>query len=63
MVGSRPWYQSDGNTDKYGFPKSYRRRQKQFFGYETEDMVAANVPSGKYKDRFAGRVALQSSGY
>jgi 5-methylcytosine-specific restriction endonuclease McrA len=51
------------NTDKYGFPKSHRTRQKQFFDFQTGDIVAANIPRGKYQGRFVGRVAVRASGY
>jgi 5-methylcytosine-specific restriction endonuclease McrA len=51
------------NTDKYGFPKSHRTRQKQFFDFQTGDIVVANIPRGKYQGRFVGRVAVRASGY
>ena len=51
------------NIDKYGFPKSHRTRQKQFFRFRTGDIVVANIPQGKYQGRFLGRVAVRSSGY
>ncbi len=51
------------NTDKYGFPQSHRTRQKLFFGFQTGDIVKTDIPKGKYKGRFVGRVAVRSSGY
>lgn len=51
------------NTDKYGFPRSHRTNQKQRFGFQTGDIVSANIPCGKYKGSFMGRVAIRSSGY
>ena len=51
------------NTDKYGFPKSHRIAKKQFFGFQTGDIVAANIPKGKYEGQFVGRVAVRFSGY
>lgn len=51
------------NTDKYGFPISHRSGQKQHFGFQTGDIVEANIPKGKYKGRWKGRVAVRSSGY
>jgi len=49
-------------TDKYGFPKSYRRNQKQYFGFQTGDIVKADIPKGKYQGNFVGRVIIRSSG-
>lgn len=49
-------------TDKYGFPSRYRLRQKRHFGFQTGDMVQANVPSGKYSGRHVGRVACRATG-
>jgi hypothetical protein len=51
------------NTDKYGFPKSHRGRKKNHFGFQTGDLVVANVPKGKYAGRWVGRVAVRSRGY
>lgn len=51
------------NTDKHGFPVSHRPRQKMHFGFMTGDLVVAEVPEGKYAGRWAGRVAVRSSGY
>jgi len=51
------------NTDKYGFPKSHRTKQKLFFGFQTGDMVVANLPQGKYKGMWFGRIAVRASGY
>jgi 5-methylcytosine-specific restriction endonuclease McrA len=56
-------YRKMCNTDRYGFPNSHRTNQKQFFGFQTGDIVTANIPRGKYKGRFTGRVAVRSSGY
>lgn len=51
------------NTDKYGFPKSYRTKHKQFFDFQTGDIVKASIPKGKYQGQHTGRVAVRSSGY
>jgi hypothetical protein len=51
------------NTNKFGFPISHRTRQKLHFGFQTGDLVKANVPKGKYAGIWAGRVAVRSSGY
>lgn len=49
-------------TDAYGFPTRYRLRQKRHFGFQTGDMVEANVPSGKYSGKHVGRVACRATG-
>ena len=49
--------------DKYGFPRAYLPRNKQFFGFSTGDIVRAVVPKGKYKGRWTGRVAVRGSGW
>ncbi|WP_244422538.1 RNA-guided endonuclease IscB [Ktedonobacter racemifer] len=52
------------NVNALGFPVSYRKRRKRYFGYQTGDLVRAVVP-----ERFAcrgthvGRVAVKASGY
>lgn len=49
-------------TDKYGFPKRHRTRQKQFFGFQTGDMVRAVVTQGKKQGVYIGRVLCRKSG-
>jgi len=49
--------------DKYGFPRAYLPRNKQFFGFSTGDIVRAVVPKGKYKGRWTGRMAVRESGW
>ena len=51
------------NTDKYGFPKGHRQNKKNHFGFQTNDMVKADIPRGKYQGNHAGRVAVRTSGY
>lgn len=51
------------NTDKYGFPVAHRSRMKIHFGFQTGDLVVAEVPQGKYAGRWVGRVVIRSSGY
>lgn len=51
------------NTDKYGFPKSYRTKQKQFFGFQTGDIVKADIPKGKHQGQYTGRATIRKSGY
>jgi 5-methylcytosine-specific restriction endonuclease McrA len=48
--------------NKYGFPKAYLPRQKQFFDFQSGDMVKAVVPKGKYQGTWYGAVACRSSG-
>ena len=50
------------NVDSTGFPRSHLPRQKTFFGFQTGEMVVANVPSGKFAGRHVGRVRCRSSG-
>ena len=50
------------NLDKFGFPRSYLPRRKQFFGFQTGQMVRAVVPEGKKQGTYYGSVACRSSG-
>lgn len=50
------------NLDKYGFPRGYLSRQKQFFGFKSGDMVKAVVPKGKHQGIHVGRVACRKTG-
>lgn len=49
-------------TDKYGFPKQHRKRQKKYYGFQTGDMVRALIPKGKYAGMHVGRVTVRSTG-
>ena len=49
--------------DKYGFPYRWRERKKTHFGFQTGDMIIANIPEGKYKGCWQGRVAIRKTGY
>lgn len=49
-------------TDKFGFPKRHRTRQKKHFGYQTGDVVRAVVPTGKYQGVHVGRVLARATG-
>ncbi|MGC9541973.1 RNA-guided endonuclease IscB [Streptomyces sp. UG1] len=49
-------------TDKHGFPRLHMPRQKQLFGYQTGDLVRADVPAGKYRGIHTGRVMVRSTG-
>ncbi|MFB6553519.1 RNA-guided endonuclease IscB [Streptomyces sp. NPDC056405] len=48
--------------DRYGFPRLYRSRVKQHFGYVTGDLVHAVVPSGKCAGTWTGRVSVRARG-
>jgi 5-methylcytosine-specific restriction endonuclease McrA len=50
------------NLDKYGFPRSHRKRKKSYYGFQTGDLVVAHVPKGKYAGRHVGRVSARESG-
>ena len=50
-------------VDKYGFPKGYRTRQKLHFGFQTGDIISANVLMGKYTGQYTGVVATRATGY
>ena len=49
-------------TNPYGFPIRHRRRQKAHFGFETGDLVFAEVPSGKKAGVHQGRVLCRATG-
>lgn len=46
-------------TDKYGFPKRHAVRAKSFRGFQTGDIVRANIPTGKYRGTHLGRIAIR----
>lgn len=46
-------------TNKYGFPIRYRTRNKTFMGFQTGDIVWANVPQGSFAGRHLGRVTIR----
>ena len=50
------------NLNKYGFPRGYFARKKDYFGFQTGDMVKAVVPKGKYAGIWYGRVLCRASG-
>ncbi|MFF1684673.1 MULTISPECIES: RNA-guided endonuclease IscB [unclassified Streptomyces] len=49
-------------TDRHGFPRLRLPRRKQFFGFQTGDLVRAVVPLGTYAGAHTGRVAVRASG-
>jgi len=46
-------------TDKYGFPIRHRKREKSFMGFQTGDLVKAQIPKGKYEGVHFGRVNIR----
>ncbi|MEU8837846.1 RNA-guided endonuclease IscB [Streptomyces roseus] len=48
--------------DRFGFPRLKRPRGKMHHGYATGDLVAADVPRGRWAGRWVGRIAVRSSG-
>jgi 5-methylcytosine-specific restriction endonuclease McrA len=46
-------------TDKFGFPIRHAPRAKFFMGFGTGDIVKANIPTGKYKGTYTGRIAIR----
>ncbi len=44
-------------TDKYGFPKTHRTRKAMFMGFQTADIVKAEIPKGKFAGRHVGRLS------
>ena len=49
-------------VDAFGFPRGYLTRQKRIHGFQTGDMVTANVTKGKKVGRYKGRLAVRASG-
>ncbi|UIF90908.1 RNA-guided endonuclease IscB [Cupriavidus sp. UYPR2.512] len=45
-----------------GFPRGYLMRSKRAFGFQTGDMVKAEVPAGKRAGTHVGRVAIRATG-
>ena len=50
------------NVNASGFPRGYLARQKQFFGFQTGDMVKAVVTRGKKIGTYFGKVMCRRSG-
>lgn len=49
-------------VDAYGFPRGYCMRKKQIYGFSTGDIVFADIPKGKNKGKYIGRIAVRESG-
>ena len=51
------------NTNEFGFPVSYRKRHKRYFGFQTGDLVQAVVPEVlACRGTHVGRVAVRARG-
>jgi len=50
------------NVNASGFPRSYLSRQKQFFGFQTGDIVKAVVTKGKKIGTYFGKVLCRKNG-
>ncbi len=48
--------------DRFGFPRGFLLGQKKVNGFQTGDQITAEVPSGKKKGCYLGRVAIRASG-
>lgn len=46
-------------TDKFGFPIRHAPAAKFFMGFQTGDLVKANVLTGKYAGTYTGRIAMR----
>jgi 5-methylcytosine-specific restriction endonuclease McrA len=44
-------------TNKYGFPKAHRTHKRMYMGFQTGDIVKADIPGGKYAGRHIGRLS------
>lgn len=49
-------------TDKYGFPIRYMPKTKYICGFQSNDMVKAIVPKGKYKGVHYGTISMRTTG-
>ena len=48
--------------DAFGFPRGYLTREKRIQGFQTGDMVSADVTKGKKIGFYVGRVAVRATG-
>jgi 5-methylcytosine-specific restriction endonuclease McrA len=46
-------------TDRYGFPIRHAPAQKFFMGFQTGDLVTADIKTGKYAGIYTGRIAIR----
>ncbi|WP_242464802.1 hypothetical protein [Halorhodospira abdelmalekii] len=54
LIGSR--------ISVFGFPRGYLMQTKQVQGFQTGDLVQADVPTGKKAGTYQGRVAVRATG-
>ncbi|MEA5498525.1 RNA-guided endonuclease IscB [Limnoraphis robusta Tam1] len=45
--------------EQYGFPKAYAPKAKFFQGFQTGDIVKADVEKGKFAGKYTGRIAIR----
>ncbi|AOY79081.1 RNA-guided endonuclease IscB [Moorena producens JHB] len=45
--------------NKYGFPKAHAPSAKSFKGFQTGDIVKADIKKGKYAGQYTGRIAIR----
>ncbi len=50
-------------TDRYGFPIRHRTRQRRHFGFQTGDLITAEILRGKYVGKWAGRATVKARGH
>jgi len=50
-------------VDKYGFPRTKAKQTGNTFGFQTGDIIIANVTKGKKIGTYTGRVAVRNNGY
>ncbi len=48
--------------DRFGFPRTSVKQFKRVHGFQTGDIVKADVPTGKKAGVYVGRVAIRASG-
>ncbi|MBK1734745.1 HNH endonuclease [Halorhodospira abdelmalekii] len=48
--------------NRFGFPRGYLMQTKQVEGFQTGDLVQADVPTGKKAGTYQGRVAVRATG-
>ncbi len=46
-------------TNRYGFPIRHAPSCKFFMGFQTGDIVKANISTGKYAGTYTGRIAIR----
>ena len=46
-------------TDRYGFPRQHKERQRRYLSFQTGDIVKAVILRGKYAGTYVGRVAIR----